>query len=98
MVSIEDEHSFDEWEIILTTQNGFERYLDLSNNNLSGSIPASFLAAKKELTEPLTILLNNNGIEGSIPRELARFDKLFIDLTGNAIDHIPDDLCKKTKW
>jgi len=74
------------------------RYLDLSNNALTGTIPPTFLGAKTILNETITIRLTGNNIEGGIPREFTRFRFLNLELGGNKINEIPPELCRMRDW
>jgi hypothetical protein len=74
------------------------RYLDLSNNDLSGSLPATFLGNSSVINQSLSILLSNNAITGSVPIELGRFENLDLELGGNEIWELPEELCENGKW
>jgi Leucine-rich repeat (LRR) protein len=46
----------------------------------------------------VTIYLTNNEITGTIPARLAQFERMQIDLVGNKIEKIPDELCVLDGW
>jgi Leucine-rich repeat (LRR) protein len=48
--------------------------------------------------DAISIYLQNNAITGTIPLELAKFDKLDLNLAGNDIEEIPNDLCHIAGW
>lgn len=50
------------------------------------------------LNKTVTIDLQNNLISGTVPRELDRFELLDIDLTGNKIEVLPQELCAMDGW
>lgn len=70
----------------------------LDSNMFSGSIPTNFLAGVDDKTQPITIDLSNNAIEGTVPSELADFQNLTIRLQGNKITGIAPELCEKGEW
>ena len=72
---------FNTWYGVATDANGRVTYLDLSSNEMSGSIPAE-LGNLTELTE---LYLNDNALHGQIPSELgnlASLEKLYIQSNG----------------
>ncbi len=73
------------------------RTLDLSGNGITGSIPANFLAATNT-DETVYIDLTKNKIEGVVPSDLGRFDKMTLYLRDNFITGVHDDLCGQTFW
>lgn len=66
--------------------------LDLNGNDLTGSIPHSFLANSGSLR---SVDLRNNVLTGSVPATLGKHSSLELLLTGNAITDLPPDLCDK---
>jgi hypothetical protein len=72
-------------------------YMDLSNNQLSGSIPSTFLKSVDE-QEKIVVDLSNNRIEGAVPRELARLSRMTIHLNDNKISGIDEELCSMVGW
>jgi hypothetical protein len=73
-------------------------YMDFSNNDLRGEISDNFLAASLKTQDSVSLILANNEITGVVPESLKRFQRLYIDLTGNRIESIPDVLCNKPDW
>eukprot|EP00581_Thalassiosira_minuscula_P019717 CAMPEP_0183726422 /NCGR_PEP_ID=MMETSP0737-20130205/23124_1 /TAXON_ID=385413 /ORGANISM="Thalassiosira miniscula, Strain CCMP1093" /LENGTH=523 /DNA_ID=CAMNT_0025957751 /DNA_START=106 /DNA_END=1674 /DNA_ORIENTATION=- len=71
--------------------------LDISANDISGSIPDNFMEAARQsevITYPrIEIDLSSNEITGTIPAEFDDFVVLFLDLTDNRISGIPAVLC-----
>ena len=74
------------------------RYLDLSANRFSGVMTDEFLKNSVRVDESVYVGLQNNRIEGSIPKKLERFDSLTLELGGNSIVSIPKELCRKHNW
>jgi len=70
----------------------------LNSNTFTGSIPIDFLSGIVDSSRRIAVGLRANRIEGTIPGELARFDRLNIDLTDNWISGINPALCSKSKW
>ena len=52
----------------------------LNGNILTGSIPDNFLANSITTEKLVDIRLNNNKLVGELPADLARFNKLQIDV------------------
>jgi hypothetical protein len=73
------------------------RTIDLSDNNISGSIQSNFLATLSE-DETVFVDLSKNYIEGEVPQELKRFDKMTIYLKDNLITGVHEDLCDMPFW
>ena len=73
------------------------RLLDLSKNEISGSIPPYFLAGTPETAE-VVIDLSDNLIMGVVPKSLARFENIDLLLEGNFITDMDKELCQKTAW
>ncbi len=61
-----------DWHGIDTNPDGCVKNLNLSNNNLTGTIPPEI----GTLTELVSILLGNNQLSGSIPTEVQNLTKL----------------------
>jgi Leucine-rich repeat (LRR) protein len=72
--------------------------LVLDGNSLSGTIPSDFLRHNNNTDSPISVGLFNNNITGTLPKSLERFEKLQINLVGNAIEFIPPELCEKGGW
>mmetsp|Transcript_36712 Transcript_36712/g.88748 ORF Transcript_36712/g.88748 Transcript_36712/m.88748 type:complete len:2674 (+) Transcript_36712:708-8729(+) len=72
--------------------------LKLDSNQLTGSLPADFLANSQGLGSSIEVGLSQNQLEGGVPSSWSRFDQLFVDLAGNRITDIPTSLCSKTSW
>ena len=70
----------------------------LDSNYFSGSIPTNFLAGVTDKTQPISIGLSHNAIEGTVPSELQDFSNLTIRLEGNKISDIAPELCSKSDW
>lgn len=79
-----------EWHGITTDENGSITELDLSNNQLSGEIPADL----GHLTNLEFLDLSDNELSGEIPTDLCRVAKLgFLSLVGNTFTgYIPHGL------
>jgi Leucine-rich repeat (LRR) protein len=71
--------------------------LILSGNNLNGTISSSFLAGVKNISDLVTVNLENNLLSGSLPVELSRFINLDLYVSDNRISSIPSVLCN-TSW
>lgn len=74
------------------------RYFDVSNNDLTGSLPQNFMANSVYKSEMVSAYLANNEITGVIPASLSDFERLDIDLAGNKIVNIPNELCQLDGW
>jgi len=71
--------------------------LDLSDNELTGTIPYFFLLGV-EADQIIIVDLSSNALSGEIPASLARLDSLTLYIRENEIDNIPSQLCKKRDW
>mmetsp|Transcript_16074 Transcript_16074/g.24004 ORF Transcript_16074/g.24004 Transcript_16074/m.24004 type:complete len:2620 (-) Transcript_16074:183-8042(-) len=71
--------------------------VDLSDNRISGSISSSFLESVGT-SETIYIDLSKNRIEGKVPGELARFEKMTIYLKDNYLLQIERDVCDNDAW
>jgi hypothetical protein len=71
--------------------------VDLSNNRFSSSISSSFLKSVST-SETMYIDLSKNRIEGKVPGELARFEKMTIYLKDNFLMQIERDVCDNGAW
>jgi Leucine-rich repeat (LRR) protein len=78
---------------VATTESMF----DASNNDLTGPIPDNFIA-NAAADASISIYLRNNDITGTVPLELKRFVSLDIQLGGNEILVIPQELCEISGW
>ncbi|CAB9517668.1 LRR receptor-like serine threonine-protein kinase [Seminavis robusta] len=74
------------------------RELYLSENHLQGDIPNDFLLAVGDTSATLRVDLSSNIFHGTIPISLARFDDLRLDITGNNLRDIPNEICAQTSW
>jgi Leucine-rich repeat (LRR) protein len=74
------------------------RYFDASNNDLTGPLPDNFLINSMFTNATVSIYLRNNEITGTIPSELARIALLDLNLAGNQIDEIPNEVCSIEGW
>ncbi len=72
-------------------------YLKLSDNNIAGTVPTTFIASSNKTTL-ITVDLSQNMLTGPIPTSLGAFQNLFIDLTGNNITVLPQTFCNNSKW
>lgn len=77
-------------------QNSDQVFLD--GNSLTGSIPDNFLDYSKVLEDDIMISLSNNRLTGSVPTSLARFEYLYLNIVGNEIEVIPEELCNQKNW
>uniref|UniRef100_A0A7S3DR25 Leucine-rich repeat-containing N-terminal plant-type domain-containing protein n=1 Tax=Entomoneis paludosa TaxID=265537 RepID=A0A7S3DR25_9STRA len=73
-------------------------YLDVSNNDIGPTLPDDLLVGSSQKDQPVSLLLRNNDLTGSIPASLDAFKELFIDLADNRITSIPATLCDNTGW
>jgi Leucine-rich repeat (LRR) protein len=72
--------------------------LFLDGNMFTGTIPSDFLRHNTFTDSPVSVGLTNNKLTGTIPKSLERFESLSIDLVGNLITGIPEELCRKGGW
>jgi Leucine-rich repeat (LRR) protein len=72
-------------------------YLDLSDNRLTGMLPAAFLKSCSP-TARLYVDLSSNGIQGVLPASLGYFADLNIHLRDNQIEAVHTDLCQEYGW
>lgn len=71
----------------------------LAGNSLSGAIPDTFLGGISNVYEDIHVDLRWNILTGTIPKALARLEKVELLLTGNSLTGtIPDVLCTKKYW
>ena len=71
--------------------------LELSHNSFNGTIPDNFLNSRSKDAN-VRVDLSQNDFTGSIPAELADFDRLFLQLEGNKITGIPEIVCQNDDW
>jgi len=67
-------------------------YVDLSANQLTGSVPSTLLGGAPD-DEKVVIDLSSNMINGVVPAELGRLSRLSLQLQDNRITEIDSDLC-----
>ena len=72
--------------------------LNLGSNQLTGTLASGLLLNSFNLGKDIDIDLSDNRLQGTIPSQWSRFDRLFIDLTGNRISGIDSSLCEKSDW
>jgi len=60
-------------------------FLDVSYNQLTGTIPESFLGGKED-DDLLYVDLSHNALDGTVPSDLGRFRNIEIDLGSNHFD------------
>ena len=73
--------------------------LRLSGNSMTGPLPTSLLANTERGSDSIELLLSDNAFEGEVPPAWAsRFSKLFLDLSGNRISSVPNEICSKDSW
>ncbi|KAF7830108.1 putative inactive leucine-rich repeat receptor-like protein kinase [Senna tora] len=86
------------WEITNFTSPSPLRYLNLSNNNFTGSLPRGLFTASFSLIQ--TLDLSNNMFSGEIPHQIGKhFSSLtYLDLGGNVlVGNIPDSITNMTR-
>ena len=71
--------------------------LDLSDNQLVGSIPSNFLASVPS-DQSLLVDLSSNLLSGELPSNLTRFEDVTIYLRDNRFDSINPALCTQGTW
>jgi Leucine-rich repeat (LRR) protein len=72
--------------------------LQLDDNRLTGSLPVDFLINSRRLDQRIDIGLTDNQLGGTVPSQWSRFDRLFVDLSGNLITKIASNLCSQSNW
>jgi Leucine-rich repeat (LRR) protein len=70
----------------------------LEDNSFTGTISHQFLASNDHTNRTIYVALSRNQLNGTLPAELSKFDRLTITLDDNAITGIPDVLCNETGW
>lgn len=73
------------------------KYIDASGNGFTGALPPNLLA-QVDASAELTVNLAKNQFEGSVPEEWSRFSALNIELGGNRLLALPENLCQKNEW
>jgi len=76
---------------------GSMRFLDISDNDLTGSIPESFMTLVP-FSAAIEVDFSDNLLTGHIPSDLVRFDHLNLYLANNKITGGDKELCKKQYW
>jgi Leucine-rich repeat (LRR) protein len=71
--------------------------IDLSKNELTGTIPGDFID-QGSATASIKVDLSFNQIGGTLPASLSKFSNLFINLAENQIVRITDSLCSNGGW
>ncbi|KAL3925428.1 MAG: hypothetical protein SGILL_000414 [Bacillariaceae sp.] len=71
--------------------------LDLSDNQLVGSIPSNFLASVQS-DQSLLLDLSSNLLSGELPGNLTRFKDVTIYLRDNRFNSIDPALCTQGQW
>jgi len=75
------------------------KILHLNSNKLTGTLPTDFLATTARGNEVIDIQLGDNLITGTVPASWGnRFNDLRLDLTGNRVTGIADELCGLENW
>ncbi len=72
-------------------------YIDASENRFSGTLPANLLALIDSKQE-ITVNFRGNRFEGAVPSQWSRFEALNIDLAGNRLTDLPENLCLLNGW
>jgi len=73
------------------------KILDLSRNELEGTIPVTFLDKIPSSTR-VEVDISQNMLSGSVPAHLNRFDRLNIYLHDNFFESVDAQLCQNSKW
>jgi len=74
------------------------REMYLESNGITGTIPSDFLGNSNVTDQHLTINLSSNLLSGKVPRSLAVFSHMYLDVTENRISGISNELCKIKGW
>ncbi|VEU40520.1 unnamed protein product [Pseudo-nitzschia multistriata] len=74
------------------------RELQMSNNQLTGTIPSDFMSGIADTNKVVRVRLDENHLVGTLPSALQSFSKLNIDVTGNLVTAIADGLCNLSEW
>jgi Leucine-rich repeat (LRR) protein len=70
----------------------------LEDNQLTGTISHQFLASNDKKNRTIYVALSRNMLNGTVPAELSKFDRMTITLDGNLITEIAPEVCAKKKW
>ena len=74
------------------------REIYLNANGLTGTVPADLLSNLEDKDTTVTLGLKSNQFTGTVPTELKRFGNLNIDLAGNQITGVDQELCSMGDW
>ena len=72
--------------------------IDLSYNQLGGTIPETLLKDLADKRIKLDIYLQYNKLSGTVPGSLAKFQAIMINILGNELRDIDSALCSKAQW
>jgi len=71
--------------------------IELAFNRFNGSIPKDFLKGGPKSGD-IRVRLAMNQLEGEVPKELADFHNMVLEIEDNHITGLPDDLCRQAGW
>lgn len=86
-----------EGNITSFVEHQFVTTIDLSRNDLGGTIPPNFLGSAAP-DKTIVVNLSRNRIVGDLPSTLGRLDNLTLDLVDNNIENVSSVLCNKEGW
>jgi Leucine-rich repeat (LRR) protein len=72
-------------------------YLDLSHNQLTGPVPSSLFGGAAN-DEKVVADVSSNKLTGKVPVDLSRLSRLSLQVQGNRISSVDDDLCQVEGW
>lgn len=72
--------------------------LDLSSNQLTGTIPIEFLSGVVDTDQQMEIGLSRNNFVGTIPGTLSRFSSMRFHAIGNKFTGVDSALCSLRGW